>query len=104
LPSFLPPLPLLGEKKVSWSVYLILEFSILMVIFLKVLLFLNPWIGFVISFLFAVYTADKVADLKKDGKFFHRYIKDLIIFYWQFGRKRKTHYLNKGLLLKKEGE
>lgn len=99
-PSYLPPIPFIGEKKVSWAVYLILEFTVSMLIFWQVIFFLPIRWSFIFSALIAWNFADPIADLKIDGKFFHRFLFDKIIYWIFFRRKKNTHYISKGKLVK----
>ena len=66
-PSYLPPIPLVGEKKLSWAFYLILEFTLSMLFFWKVLFFFSVYWAFIFSALIAWNFADPVAYLKIDG-------------------------------------
>lgn len=100
-PSYLPPIPLVGEKKLSWAFYLILEFTLSMLFFWKVLFFFSVYWAFIFSALIAWNFADPVADLKIDGKFFHRYLFDKIMYWLIYGRRKNTHYLSQGNLIKK---
>ena len=103
-PAYLPPLPFVGEKKLAWAVYLILEFVLSMLIFWKVLFFFSISWAFIFSALIAWNFADPVADLKIDGKFFHRFLWDKIVYWLFYGRRSDTHYLSQGIMIKKYKE
>ncbi|HFI0708551.1 TPA: TcpE family conjugal transfer membrane protein [Streptococcus suis] len=87
--------------KFSRIVYTVTIFSLLFFPSEKVLTFLPMGLRLTVSALIAWGLSETLANLIIDGKTFIVYLSDYFKYYFQYGMRYDTVYLNKGLLYKR---
>lgn len=87
--------------KFSRIVYTVTIFSLLFFPSEKVLTFLPMGLRLTVSALIAWGLSETLANLIIDGKTFIVYLWDYLKYYFQYGMRYDTVYLNKGLLYKR---
>ncbi|WP_460055409.1 TcpE family conjugal transfer membrane protein [Pseudolactococcus yaeyamensis] len=96
--------PLLSPIKYSFVGYAFLILLVEALIWYRLLKFIPTGWAFAVALLVAYRLGQKLADKKIDGKHFPIFIRDWLVFYFVYGRKRKKCFLNKGILYEYERE
>ncbi|GHU35670.1 hypothetical protein FACS1894192_00740 [Bacilli bacterium] len=95
--GFALPVPI----EYSLVIYTLLIFLIETIIWWRLLHFIPVGWAFALATLGAYKLGQYLSDLKIDGKKAYRYVKDELIYYFKYGRKKDKWYLNKGIMYRR---